>query len=83
MSCRNYAKRQTTLTWTSEDEPYNDAAMRVFVDLFQAQHDEPTERARKDANEIVAMHGEHLADLDALMHELVRRRIAWRLELHR
>ena len=84
MPRRNPSKRNTTLKWTGPDERYNDAAMRVFVELFQVQHDEPTP-------EIVAVVAqvewtmEHTSSVgkdkfDEVINELVRRRIERRVQ---
>jgi hypothetical protein len=75
MPRRNMKHRKTTLSWTSDDEPYNTAAMRTFVELFQHQHDEPEPHIALFVDEMLTNFADHGQDLDAVINELVRRRI--------
>ena len=83
MPRRNPTKRQTTLMWTSDDEPYNDAAMGTFIDLFREQHDEAEPHISLFVDEMEAIFNSHpddKSDLIQVINELVRRRIARKMK---
>ena len=78
MPRRNLTHRKTILSWTSDDEPYNDAAMRTFVELFRDQHDEPVEDVANACDQIEAMFPP--GDVDFFVNELMWRRIARKMK---
>ena len=78
MPRRHNDHRKTTLSWTSDDEAYNDAAMRTFAELFHKQHDPSSEDVTRACNHIEELFGR--GDVEIITFELVRRHIARKMK---
>ncbi len=75
---RNVTKRELGLSWECDDVSYNTAASLVFGELFQNQFEEPDPNLVEFVDDFEKGFMPDGKELDAVIDELVRRRVARR-----